>query len=160
MPSYDYRSIVSRNEVEALREVIFNRARQRAEAMANQVQTEYKNSFREEMMDIARNSFNAPGNPFGNKINALKEEPVQQAQKTEQIGFEQHTSEEKIQEIIKSRSESSDKVLSQNEVYSVMNSAGTEFEKSKGFMGALDFLNSQASLSLMSSRKPNFEMIA
>ena len=170
MQSYSYRGIVSKAETEALKELIFNRARQRAEALAKDTQEQYTSSFRDELMDIARNSFNAPNNPFTQKT-----EPVQQTEslpkinrehdnvknnKLNDIGFKQKTNEESIKEIIKFKNDLAREAISQKEIAGVMNRASAGFENSQKFMGALDFLNSQAGIYMASQRKAKFDALA
>lgn len=161
MQSYGYTGIVSKAETEALKELIFNRARQRAEALAKDAQTQYTSSFREELMDIARSSFNAPGNPFTEKNESVKNEPVVKGKEAAgAIGFKQKTNEENIKEIIKFRNENARQSAAQSEISGVMYQAGTEFENSQKFMGALEFLNSQAGIYMASQKKARFDTIA
>ena len=86
MYSYNRKSIVSNSEIQALKEVIFERARERAEAMANSAQNQYTSSFKAEIMEIARNSFNSPSNPFAqNSAQPIKNDPATEAKP--KIGF-------------------------------------------------------------------------
>lgn len=160
MQNYNYGVIVSRTEVEALKELIFNRARQRAEAMAKDAQDKYTSSFREEIMDIARDSFNSSGNPFSQKIEPKKEEVSTKVEKDPQIGFEQKVNSETIKQMIKARNEASRASVSQNAVASVMDNAGSEFQNTQKFTGALEFLNSQAGIYMASQRKARFDKLA
>ena len=57
MSNYKYDSIVSKTEVEALKDMIFKRARERAEALNKTVQENYTSSVQKDVMDIARESF-------------------------------------------------------------------------------------------------------
>ena len=57
MSSYNYDSIVSRNEAEALKEMIFKRARERADALDKEVKTSYTSDIQNDVMDLARDSF-------------------------------------------------------------------------------------------------------
>lgn len=160
MQTYNYNGIVSRGEAEALKELIFNRVRQRAEALAKDTQNQYTSSFKEEIMDIARASFNNPNNPF-----AIKTETKQnndkgyQAEKAE-IGFKQKTTEEKIQEIIKQKNESSNGQIIQSERLDLMKNAGIDFKTNQQFTGALEFLNAQAGIYMAGKHKTSFEALA
>lgn len=160
MQNYNYGVIVSRTEVEALKELIFNRARQRAEAMAKDAQNQYTSSFREEIMDIARDSFNASGNPFSQKITQEKKESTEKIEKNPQVGFEQKTDAETIQQMIKARNESVRATASQNAIASVMDNAGSEFQTTQKFTGALEFLNSQAGIYMAGQRQARFDKLA
>ena len=161
MQNYNYnRAIVSKSETEALKEMIFNRARQRAAAMAQEAQNQYTSSFKDEIMDIARSSFNAPGNPFAQKITETKTENNAKPEKQAQIGFEQKQTGKEINQIIKSKNDITKEIASQKEISRVMQTAATEFENTKQFVGALNFLNAQAGINLADRRKTRFEIIA
>ena len=162
MYDYDYKSIVSKSESEALKELIFNRARERAVALNKQTQDSYTTAIKNELMDIARDSFNKSGNPFAIKNETVtKEEAVKDiAEKKEEIGFPQR----KVADNLKSQIEYKNNLLreaaAQNEIKSVMENAGMDFGNKKNFIGALNFLNSQASLSVINKSKHGFEAIA
>ena len=159
MQNYN-RAIVSKSETEALKEMIFNRARQRAAALAQETQNQYTSSFKDEIMDIARSSFNAPGNPFAQKIAETNTETNIKPKKQTQIGFEQKQTDKEINQIIKSKNDITKEIASQREISHVMQTAATEFENTKQFVGALNFLNAQAGINLADRRKARFEIIA
>ena len=154
-----YTGIVSRAETEALKEHIFNRARQRAEALAKDTQDSYTSSFRYEVMNIARESFNAPGNPFAQPTQKVNDIPAKQ-ETEEDIGFKQKLNEDSIKEIIKYKNDMVKASIAQKEISGVMNHANTEFVNSQKFMGALDFLNSQAGIYMASQNKAKFDTLA
>lgn len=166
MQNYGYTGIVSKAETEALKELIFNRARQRAEAIAKSTQEEYTSSFRNEIMDIARSSFNTPGNPFAQRIENQQpkehavEEKTSTGERKPYVGFKQKTNEENIKRIIKSKNEMTSEAAAGREISGIMNSAGVEFADRKNFTGALEFLNSQASIYMASQKKAKFDAIA
>ena len=162
MHNHDYRNIVSRSETQALKEMIFNRARQRAEALTQDTQQQYTSNFKNEIMEIARNSFNAPGNPFSDKIVNQNHAGKQTANagRQEEIGFPQKINAENIKEIIKERNSALDRSIANNEIMDVMQSSEISTDKSKNFVGALAFLNAQAGLQLAEQRKSKFEAIA
>ena len=93
-------------------------------------------------MDIARCSFDTPGNPFTqNSTISAKNEIIKET--NAQIGFP----ERKIKNnIIESKNTEVKEAVSRDEVLSVMNKAGVDFENKKNFIGALDFLNAQAGI--------------
>ena len=158
--NYNLNTFVSNSEAEALKEMIFKRARERAEAMNKDINTNYTDSVQNDVMEIARNSFTSAKNPFSLAI--PKTEEVKQSapvNNDEAIGF----SPRKV-DINKSRVEQHNKISTQNiqnqALEENMNNARNEFSKTSGFMGALEFLNSQASISLIKVRAKNFEAIA
>ena len=155
MQNYNYnKAIVSKAETEALKEMIFKRARQRAEALAQETQKQYTSSFKDEIMDIARSSFDAPGNPFAQNKTETKTE------KHNNIGFKQKQTDKEIKKIIQSKNDITKELTSQEEITRVMKAAATEFENTKQFVGALNFLNAQAGINLADRRKARFEIIA
>ena len=171
MAGYNYNSIVSRHEAEALKEMIFKRARERAEALTNDVQEEYTSSAQNDIMEIARNSFTASKNPFS--VNNIKAEPSV-AQKTPEKTEPEHVGEEQKHEIgfpprkseLSKHGQSpyqianNDNDIVQHTIESNMDEARTALSKKQSFMGALNFLNAQASVALIKSRGQSFEAIA
>ena len=158
-------SIVSTQESQALKEMIFNRARERAAALTNNVQETYTSNLQSDIMDIARESFRANKNPFS--IDYLekeqsKTETTEQASSrdySEGIGFSK-----KNVEAIKSQINFRNKVVvekvTNQAVESSMADARNDVSKNSGFIGALDFLNSQATISLVKSKGKSFDAIA
>ena len=160
MNSYNLNTFVNNSEAEALKEMIFKRARERAEAMNKDINANYTDSIQNDVMEIARNSFTSTKNPFSFAMPETQE--VQSSVSTKQeegIGFTPR----KI-DVDKSRVVQHNKISTQNiqnqALEENMNNARNEFSKTTGFMGALDFLNSQASISLIKVRAKNFEAIA
>jgi len=163
MSEYSYKSsIVSRSETEALKEMIFKRARERAEALGKDTQKQYTTAIQNDVMDIARESFSASdrSNPFAKIIETPEENKEPAAEKkAEDIGFKQ-----KINENIKSEIENRNKTIKEDiakiEVTSNMLQARNEFANKKTIMGALNFLNSQASIALVNDKSKSFDAIA
>ena len=166
MSGYDYNnSIVSRSETEALKEMIFKRARERAEALNADTQEQYTTSVQRDVMDIARDSFvsTTKNNPFAQIVEKAeakaKAEPVKEEEKKEEIGFPQ-----RITSDVKSQIEYKNKTIKENivktEVTSNMIEARNEFANKKTIMGALNFLNSQASIALVNGNSKSFDAIA
>lgn len=158
MQSYESKMIVSQSEVLALKELIFNRARQRAEALADDTKTKYTASFRDEVMDIARKSFDTNNNPFAQ--NQKKSTAINNVEKQESVGFKQKTSAENIKKIIKAKSELVNEKIANREISGIMDDAGAEHIRTRNFTGALDFLNTQAVIKLADKNKSSFEAIA
>lgn len=147
--AYKFDTFVNRQEADALKEMIFRRVRERAEVMSEEVQTD--------VMDMARSSFVSDNNPFSKIINkpVNEESSVQEAEKQE-IGFPQKESGQRLasqSRLIKEQIESA-------AVASTMQEARVGLSNKSGFMGALNFLNSQAALSLIKTRADKFEMLA
>ena len=160
MQSYESKMIVSQSEVQALKELIFNRARQRAEALANDTKTQFTTSFRDEVMDIARKSFNTNNNPFAQKINQVQNQTNNKVEKQQTVGFKQKTSAENIKEIIKAKNQLINERAASQEISGIMDNAGSEYKNTQNFTGALSFLNAQAGIRLADRNKSSFEAIA
>lgn len=149
MNNYKFDSIVNRQEADALKEMIFKRARERAESMTQEVQESYTSTVKNDIMDLARDTFVSKKNPF-----SIEAEPSQTEQKAE-IGFSKRRVEE-----IKSQINYRNRTATEEVVEETMSEARTEFGGKASFMGALNFLNSQASISLVNKRGKSFEALA
>ena len=156
--SYNFNSIVGKQEANALKEMIFQRVRERSEAMTDDIHAD--------VMDIARESFVKKDNPFSQIINQQPTEtpPVQKVDtvevsssdtENEGIGFP-------IREL-KSGAVEQGRVVNEQiaaaAVNSTMSEAREKLTNKKSFMGALNFLNSQAAVSLMRTSSERFEVI-
>ena len=157
MTGYNYNSIVGRQEAEALKEMIFKRARERAESFTQDVQDEYTSSAQNDVMEIARNSFNASRNPFS--FSEVK--PVEKTgTKREDVSFPPR----KIESVSESPSESSlkatnDRII-KNTIEANMAEAGSALRQKQSFMGALNFLNAQASVALVKKSGKSYEALS
>ena len=156
--SCNYDSIVSKSEADALKEMIFKRARERAALMNNEAQESYTTSFKNEIMDIARKSFVAEKNPF-----SINEENDKKADKQENMpekirSAKQHAIE--LKEQIDSWNKIADKNIANDTTRIAMNEARESLKKNTGFMGAMEFLNSQATISLVSKKNSVFNAVA
>ena len=149
MNNYKFDSIVNKQEAEALKEMIFKRARERAESMTKEVQESYTSTIKNDIMDLARDTFVSSKNPFSGDT-----EHNQTASK-EKIGFPQRRIEE-----IKSHISYHNRTTSEEVVEETMSDAHNEFSGRTSFMGALNFLNSQASISLVNKHGKRFEAMA
>lgn len=167
MSNYNFNSTVSSQEAEALKAMIFKRAQERAHALVEDTQKKYTDSFQAEVMELARESFVANKNPFSQKTEhkALenKAEPVEIKQKDDtlinEIGFaNRHINEIKAQ--IHYRNKDVNDSIANKEVASAMDYARETTTRKQSFTGALEFLNSQASIALIENRKSKFEAIA
>lgn len=156
---------VSSQEAEALKEMIFKRARERAEALAKDVQEDYTSNIQNDVMDLARNSFTSNKNPF-----AIKEYPKEESivennfnqkedNKQYEIGFQQRSLSE-IKAQIHYRNKEITETNTHKEIAETMNVARSEFINKKSFTGALEFLNSQASIALIKNKGQAFEALA
>lgn len=158
--------IVSQSEVAALKEMIFKRASERAQALTDEVQSSYTSSIQLDVMDLARDSFVSSKNPFSQKVEQeIKTSAVESETKTEtksetpEIGFAKRSVEE-IKSQIHYRNMNVNSNIVNREVESTMDEARADFSKKSTFMGALDFLNSQASIALVQKRDSKFEALA
>jgi len=161
MNNYKFNSIVTNKEQEALKEMIFKRAQERAQAFTNEVQSSCTTSVQNDIMNIARDSFVSSKNPFAQLVEPKKEEKeiVEEKSESEEIGFAKRQVNE-----IKTQINNTNKVASSNiankEVELAMASARIDFTKKASFMGALNFLNSQASIALIKNKGQSFEALA
>lgn len=155
MNNYRFNSTVSSQEAEALKEMIFKRARERAQALAEDVQSSYTSSMQNEVMDLARDSFVANKNPFSQIV----EEAKKTEEETQEIGFAKRQVNE-IKAQIESRNKVANSELASYQVNSAMLATRGEFVKKAGFMGALNFLNSQATITLVKNKGKSFEAMA
>ena len=161
MSNYNLNSIVSRSEQEALKEMIFKRARERAQALSENTNKEFTDNIHNDVMELARKSFVAPRNPFSEKVEE-KTENIEEKNNEDielEIGFgKRHISEIKAQ--IKHRDKNSYDDLANYEIYSAMENIKKDFKPKGSFTGALEFLNTQASLNIAKKKDKNFEAIA
>lgn len=155
--SYNYDSIVSKNEADALKEMIFKRARERAAALNEETQSSYTTSFKNEIMDIARQSFVAERNPFSVQEKPKAEEKEDNTPEKVKLA-KQHA--EGIKTKINSLNKAADENIANDSVRESMNDARESLKKNTGFMGALDFLNSQATISLVYKKGSKFNAVA
>ena len=152
--SYKFDSIVNRNEAAALKEMIFKRAQERAQVMSGDTQSD--------VMDMARDSFVSKDNPFSKiientKPSVVEPEKVQPAkvepeQKNEEIGFPMPEARLQQNKIINNQ-------MTASAINNNMAEAREALSNNKSFMGALNFLNSQAAVSLIRTRADKFEIV-
>lgn len=146
-------SFVSNNEANALKEMIFNRVRERSQVMSEDVQAD--------VMDVARDSFVSRNNPFSQIIQgtaeaaAVKEAEIK-AKETEEIGFPQRQLKARAVEQARAVKDN----LTASAVNNTMNEARVSLSNKTSFMGALNFLNSQAAVSLHRTPSGKFSALA
>ena len=160
MSNYNFNSTVSSQEAEALKAMIFKRAQERAQALAEDTQKTYTDSFQAEVMDLARESFVANKNPFSDKkeVNTVNKDAEDPSLPKEIDYANRHISEIKAQ--IYYRNKDVNNNIANKEVESAMDYAREATTRKQGFTGALEFLNSQASIALIKNRKSGFEALA
>ena len=160
--NYQFNSFVNSSEAEALKELIFKRARERANSMTDDVQAD--------IMNIARESF-VNNNPFSQIMNQTEAAStlVQNEEKIEQPTVEKSALHEFVDATEKAAEEvgfpQKDLIASFNrqnsmikeqmtaaQVQNTMMEAREGLSNKKSFMGALAFLNSQAAVSLLNQR--------
>ncbi len=138
-------SIVNKNEADALKEMIFRRVRERSQAATDDVQAD--------VMELARDSFVSKNNPFSQIVKNEKEEDVNEPE----IGFSQKKRPENVQ--IKQRNDIINEQIASKAIQNNMVEARAALSSKQSFMGALNFLNSQAAVSLIRTRADKFEMV-
>ena len=151
-------TLVNSQEAEALKEMIFKRARERAENIENDIKSSYTTSTQNEIMDLARDSFVASKNPF-TAITEQKVETNKEQERTEKIGFSQRKVKEIKENITRKNNESTENIAN-HQVEQAMLDARQDFSNRPSFMGALNFLNSQATIALINKRAKKFEAMA
>ena len=158
MSSYNYDSIVSKAEADALKDMIFRRVRERAEALNEETQNSYTTNVRADIMDLARESFTASKNPFS--INEEKHymPEVKQPEPEEIRLAREHA--EAIRAQIDYRTKIASENIANDAAREAMNEARESLSKKSSFLGALDFLNEQATISLVSKNGTIFNAIA
>jgi len=156
--NYQLNSFVNKQEAEALKELIFKRARERANIMTE--------DFHADIMNIARESFVSNKNPFSQIITQKEETaPADDTPKTEKTSpLHQYVEakEELAEEIgfpvkkILSGAINQNKIIKEQltaaQVQNTMIEAREGLSNKKSFMGALAFLNSHAAASLLNQR--------
>ena len=163
--SYKFDSIVGKNEAAALKEMIFKRAQERAQSFNEEEQ--------DDVMDMARNSFVSKDNPFSRIIdnnnlnndntvrtksdtlpaeNAPKKVQANNAPAKEEIGFPQREIKLQQNQVINNQ-------ITTMQINNNMAEAREALSSKKSFMGALNFLNSQAAISLIRTRADKFEVV-
>ena len=152
--SYKFDSIVNKQEADALKEMIFRRVRERSNSMNEEVQTE--------VMDMARDSFVSSNNPFSQIVEKTNVQPesnpkelVQKGVDNENIGFAMPQKQPKAF----NQSNLINEQVANAEIKNNMREARAGLSNNKSFMGALNFLNSQAAISLIKTRSDKFEMV-
>ena len=153
-----HNSIVTAQEAEALKEMIFKRARERAEQMEKDLQENYTTSMQNDVMDIARNSFVSSKNPFSQIANT-QDDSEKLENESNKIGFPQVKNPSlKVQ--ADTRIKEADVEISASQIQDIMNDAYKNLNSKKTFIGALDFLNSQATIALINKKAKKFEALA
>ncbi|GEM_PF-1618795 len=156
MGNYNYNSVVSKTEAEALKEMIFKRVRERAEKLNEDTQNSYTTSMRADIMEIARDSFVANKNPFSfdktleNTAKEKEPEEVKEARKKA----------DEIREQINNANKTASENIANSAAREAMNEARESLHKKTSFMGALEFLNSQATIELVHKSGKHFNAIA
>ena len=149
MSNYNLKSIVSNSEQEALKEMIFKRVRERAQAMNDEIQNSYTKTTQNEVMDLARESLTTKHNPFAEKKDDINQE----------VGFAKRQVKE-MQAQISQKHVNTNIEIKNREIELTMEEARTNLSNKPSFTGALNFLNSQATISLIKSKGQSFEALA
>ena len=141
--------IVDSQEANALKAMILKRAQEKAQTYTDDVQSD--------IMDIARESFVSKDNPFS-QIASQGEPPVKAEAASETgIGFPQR--EAKLPQISR-QSKTVNEQIASSAIKNNMLEARNTLSNKQSFMGALNFLNTQAAVSLIRTRADKFEIIA
>ena len=168
MNTFSTHSTVNRQEAEALKEMIFNRVRARAEAMSQEIQTTYTDNFQTEIMELAKASVSGAKNPFSSNtpqdtvetvVTKEPEEITLEKPKTKNyndLGFDP-TQTSYLSAQIRLNTTTKNEEITKNAISSTMDDAHKSLENKSTFMGALNFLNSQASIAIVTKTGKRFE---
>ena len=158
--SYINKSIVGNSEAAALKEMIFKRARERAESLDKEVKASYTDDVQNDVMNIARDSFVSNKNPFSIIADPEKKaDPAKESPAEDGLGFPQRKIDE-IKSRIVYRNKEINENASRKTIEANMQEARKDFQKKDSFIGALNFLNAQATIALVSSDGKSFNAIA
>lgn len=153
MSTLGLKTTVSSQEADALKEMIFKRARERAQALVEETQDSYTKNVQTDVMDMARDSFVSSKNPFSQEKN------ITEIKNNEEIGFAKRQVHE-IKKQIQAKNDIVSVDYKNREVDFAMDNARENLSKKPAFMGALDFLNSQATIALVKNKGQKFEALA
>ena len=146
--------------------MIFSRARERAEALSKKTNDTFTESIKDDVMEIARNSFTSNKNPFINNtknIETIKDDNYENTTNSntidESIGFKQRNV-----NTVKENIQNSHKILNEHianyEIMQTMQQTKADNTNKKTFVGALNFLNSQAAVTLNNGKGKRFQALA
>lgn len=167
MNTFNTPTTVNRQEAEALKEMIFNRVRARAEAMSQDVQNSCVDNFQNELMDLARSSFTTTKNPFATNSEPAQTEPIVETEpetvtleksdkKYDNFGFATQQASYIVSQI-KLNTTTKNEEITRSAISSTMDDAQKSLQNKSTFMGALNFLNSQASIAIVNKTGKRFE---
>ena len=161
----NYDSIVSKQEVAELKEMIFKRVREKAAALAENENAKYTSSAKFDVMELAHNSMSvAKGNPFAEIANGKIVQSENLSANVEKNEITEEVSEEPVTEkydFFKQKSVLSTREIVNKAIELNMENAREDLSKKTSFMGALNFLNSQAAVSLVNTAgKRGFNALA
>ena len=153
--NYKFDSIVNKNEVAALKDMIFKRAQERSQAMSEDAQSD--------IMDLARDSFVSKNNPFSRIAASESSKAETSNSSSKNIENDNSVNNSGIGFPVREPKLRQDKIVNDEISSTVINSnmleARNALSNKQSFMGALNFLNSQAAISLIKTRADRFEMI-
>lgn len=155
----NYKSaIVNQQEVNTLKNIIFSRVRERTDSLVNEEHGE--------VMDLARNSFVSENNPFSAIIKRTEESFRSAAENKTNTAGQDDTQTDEIGFSVKhvaSQLSNQNRIISEQIAAATINNTMYEaregLSSKKSFMGALNFLNSQAAVSLIKTRADRFEIV-
>lgn len=152
--SYQFDTIVNKQEADALKEMIFRRAQERSKSFNENEQND--------VMDMARDSFVSKNNPFSQIV--TQESSVSKASDEENSSLKTSSSRGNeigfpMREVKLKQSSAIVEQISTKEIQNTMREARETLSNKKSFMGALNFLNAQAAVSLIRTRADKFEVL-
>ena len=152
-------SIVSREEASALKDMNFKRVKDRAASFETEVNSSYTSDVQNDLLNVARSSFEANKNPFAKIVGASEPEKVEKKAEDIGVGFAQRKLSNTETQVINKSKETAE-IISKSVVEETMATASNDLMRKQSFLGALEFLNSQATISLVNKKAKSFDAIA
>lgn len=142
---------IDKKQVNAIKDAIFARAKEKSNALAQEKTENYTTQTQNDVMEVARESLNIPEvNPFNQFLKSMKLEAAPNTDNTQPVNDV-----EQPQKEVKHNIES---VRSENYAESVkdetMKAARAQFRQGQSLADTLNFLNTQAAISMAKSIKP------
>ena len=162
MQNLNLNNFVNETERESLKEAIFKRSREKTEALQKDLQNDFAQSLKSEIMASARESFKAPNNPFSTDnlkleaLNKIKNDSIKHAKNK----LDTREVKQKLNKFKTYNNANVQELQVKKEIETTMLAARESLSNRKGFMGALDFLNAQATISLIEKKQGYFSALA
>ena len=151
----DIKPTIDKSQVNSIKEAIFARAQEKSNALAQEKNENYTTQVQNDVMDIARESLNIPDiNPF-NQFIANINTPAKEKQIEKESTTEILSTEIQPQKELKHNIESVDNSNYTNSVRNeTMKAARAQFSQGRSLADTLNFLNTQAAITMAKNIHP------